>query len=104
MRRMVLVLALAAFVVAVVLPGSGLTQEIPPTQARPGKGCEGIRPANDAQEEAKLPEEAMPKDDVIMDPPFPGQGDENSRTEEVGNAHLCKLEGPPPDPGQSGRR
>ena len=103
MRRLLLVLAITAFVVAVVLPGFGLTQEIPPTQAGPEKGCEGIRSANDAQEEAALPEEANVKA-TSPGEAHPSQGDENSVTEEVGNAHLCKLEGPPPEPGQSGKR
>ena len=89
MRRIVLVLALTAFLVAVVLAGSGLAQEIPPPQAGPEKGCEGIEPAFEAQE-------GDPKTD-------PSQGDENSATEKVANAHLCKLGGPPTDPGTSGR-
>ena len=90
MRRIVLVLALTVFVVIVALGGAGLAQEIPPTHAGPEKGCEGIRPANDAQA-------GDPKED-------PSQGEENSAAELVANAHLCRLAGPPIEPGTSGNQ
>jgi hypothetical protein len=86
-RRFVLVLALAVFGVTVALGGAGLAQEIP-APIPPDKGCEGIRPAFEAQE-------GDPKTD-------PSQGDENSAVVGVANAHRCKLEGPPTAPGTSG--
>ena len=95
MRRIVLVFALTALLITVVVTGSGLAQP------RPDVGCEGLYNAFVAQEEQEPAEQANFK--AEQPPTGPSQGDENSATEKVGNAHLCKLGGPPPDPGQSGR-
>ena len=81
-RRLLLVLAITAFVAAVVLPGSGLTQEIPPTKAGPEKGCEGIWVGANQQDDG-IPQQAIPK-----------AGTEPSAAPEVGKAHFCKTEQP----------
>jgi hypothetical protein len=87
MRRLLLVLVLPALLVAMTFAGSGFAQDIPPDQGGgPETGCEGIRNAEDAQDESTIPEE-------------------NSEVAAVGDAHLCKLDIPsenPYAPGSSG--
>jgi hypothetical protein len=78
MRRIVLVVALTALLVAMSVAGSAFAQSVV------DKGCEGLVPAVTAQEEAALP----PNDKVKGGG---GQGAENSVVQEKAEEHGCKL-------------
>jgi hypothetical protein len=89
MRRIVLILALTALLVAVALAGSAWGQPLPPQES-----CEGLVQAVTAQDEEAIPKKA--KQDK-----HPGQGDEHSAAREVASEHRCPSFGPAP-PGPPG--
>ncbi len=86
MRRIVLLLALTALLVAVGVTGSALAQPAV------GKGCEGLTNASETQEPAPLPEalEHNPTKEIpIGGVPNPSQGEEHSQIEDPLQAHQC---------------
>jgi hypothetical protein len=86
MRRIVLVLALTALLVAVAVTGSALAQVTLP------QSCEGQETAVLAQEDEPLP----PSDNNKVDRGI-GEGAENSGLrDKVQDNPNCKLEPPPP--------
>ena len=111
MRRLLLVLALTALLVASAFAsGSALAQVIPPDQdGDPETGCEGIaRIAANVQEPQVLPPGVTPppsgpSPDPSEPAPVPGQEGEDSATDEVTDAHQCRPVPPATyNPGQSG--
>ncbi len=82
MRRIVLVLALTALMVAVALAGSALGQ----TVTEPG--CGGLEQAAHAQEEP-APQPPLEEKEFADR----SQGEAHSAVQEVQSAHGCKLGG-----------
>ena len=113
MRRLLLVLALTALLVASAFAsGSAFAQVIPPDQdGDPETACEGIaRIAANVQEPQVLPPGVTPppsgpSPDPSEPAPVPGQEGEDSAIDEVVDAHLCRSVPPATYiPGQSGGR
>jgi hypothetical protein len=84
MRRIILVLALTALLVAVALAGSAGAQE---GKLPPEPGCEGLAKADTTQEEAALPE-AIPGETAED---FPGEGEEQSAVDDVEQQNRCRV-------------
>ena len=84
MRRIVLVLALTALLVAWALASSALAQGV--------QGCAGLQAADDAQDPQLLPPRAVgpapPPEGAATNP---SQGEEHSAVEERGVAHHCMI-------------